>query len=383
MAKQGILAKSKPSGATNTLLYSAPVDASASTVLTVNEQGGSGTTYDVALKNYDQKMTLGSSNYLLHEGDVVTGYRVTLNTPLPASAGLNAGTLLTSTSGEETFKFESFYLPAFTEVVVKVKAIRALTLDSTSGTFAVGETFSTGTAPNATTATIFAAAEGSGTYTVYIGPSTINGSGAEFAAGDSVSSSGSATGTISTGGIGAAVNEFTFTESGGTEDLYLGTVLTVFSDRVYRFNVADSSLSGLDFSLSTVVNGEWGPDGTAGNSDDGTEYTTGRTTNGTAGSSGAYIQYDFTQDTNLSGNLYVYEGTTGTAGNSAYGGSDRFLTVSNAFVYSELYVYDITGTWTNSTDSFLFNGVTYTVTAQTAGAYGFCKLIMLLEPLSL
>ena len=373
MAKQGILAKSKPSGATNTLLYSASVDTSASTVLTVNEQGGSGTTYDVALKNYDQKMTLGSSNYLLHEGDVVTGYRVTLNTPLPASAGLNAGTLLTSTSGEETFKFESFYLPAFTEVVVKVKAIRALTLESTSGTFAVGETFSTGTAPNATTATIFAAAEGSGSYTVYIGPSTINGSGAEFAAGDSVSSSGSATGTISTGGIGAAVNEFTFTESGGTEDLYLGTVLTVFSDRVYRFNVADSSLSGLDFRLSTVVNGEWGPDGTAGNSDDGTEYTTGRTTNGTAGSSGAYIQYDFTQDTNLSGNLYVYEGTTGTAGNSAYGGSDRFLTVSNAFVYSVLYVYDITGTWTNSTDSFLFNGVTYTVTAQTAGAYGFIR----------
>ena len=373
MAKQGILAKSKPAGATNTLLYSASVDTSASTVLTVNEQGGSGTTYDVALKNYDQKMTLGSSNYLLHEGDVVTGYRVTLNTPLPAAAGLNAGTLLTSTSGEETFKFESFYLPAFTEVVVKVKAIRALTLESTSGTFAVGETFSTGTAPNATTATIFAAAEGSGSYTVYIGPSTINGSGAEFAAGDSVSSSGSATGTISTGGIGAAVNEFTFTESGGTEDLYLGTVLTVFSDRVYRFNVADSSLSGLDFSLSTVVNGEWGPDGTAGNSDDGTEYTTGRTTNGTAGSSGAYIQYDFTQDTNLSGNLYVYEGTTGTAGNSAYGGSDRFLTVSNAFVYSELYVYDITGTWTNSTDSFLFNGVTYTVTAQTAGAYGFIR----------
>ena len=373
MAKQGILAKSKPSGATNTLLYSAPIDSSASTVLTVNEQGGSGTTYDVALKNYDQKMTLGASSYLLHEGDVVTGYRVTLNTPLPASAGLNAGTLLTSTSGEDTFKFESFYLPAFTEVVVKVKAIRALTLESTSGTFAVGETFSTGTAPNATTATIFAAAEGSGTYTVYIGPSTINGSGAEFAAGDSVSSSGSATGTISTGGIGAAVNEFTFTESGGTEDLYLGTVLTVFSDRVYRFNVADSSLSGLDFSLSTVVNGEWGPDGTAGNSDDGTEYTTGRTTNGTAGSSGAYIQYDFTQDTNLSGNLYVYEGTTGTAGNSAYGGSDRFLTVSNAFVYSELYVYDITGTWTNSTDSFLFNGVTYTVTAQTAGAYGFIR----------
>ncbi len=373
MAKQGILAKSKPSAATNTLLYSAPIDASASTVLTVNEQGGSGTTYDVALKNYDQKMTLGASNYKLHTGDVVTGYRMTLNTPLPATAGLTEGTSLTSTSGEASLKFESFYLPAFTEIVVKVRAIRALTLESTSGTFAVGETFSTGTAPNATTATIYAATEGSGTYTVYIGPSTINGSGAEFAAGDSVASSGSATGTISTGGIGAAVNEFTFTESGGTEDLFLGTVLTVFTDRVYRFNVADSSLSGLDFSLSTTVNGEWGPDGTAGNSDDGTEYTTGKTTNGTAGSSGAYIQYDFTQDTNLSGNLYVYEGTTGTAGNSAYGGSDRFLTTSDAFQYTELYVYDIDGTWTNSTDGFLFNGVTYTITAQTAGAYGYIR----------
>ena len=373
MAKQGILAKSKPSAATNTLLYSAPIDASASTVLTVNEQGGSGTTYDVALKNYDQKMTLGASNYKLHTGDVVTGYRMTLNTPLPATAGLTEATTLTSTSGEASLKFESFYLPAFTEIVVKVRAIRALTLESTSGTFAVGETFSTGTAPNATTATIYAATEGSGTYTVYIGPSTINGSGAEFAAGDSVSSSGSATGTISTGGIGAAVNEFTFTESGGTEDLFLGTVLTVFTDRVYRFNVADSSLSGLDFSLSTTVNGEWGPDGTAGNSDDGTEYTTGKTTNGTAGSSGAYIQYDFTQDTNLSGNLYVYEGTTGTAGNSAYGGSDRFLTTSDAFQYSEIYVYDIDGTWTNSTDGFLFNGVTYTITAQTAGAYGYIR----------
>ena len=373
MAKQGILAKSKPSGATNTLLYSAPIDSSASTVLTVNEQGGSGTTYDVALKNYDQKMTLGASTYLLHEGDVVTGYRMTLNTPLPQTAGLTNGTTITSTSGEDTFKFESFYLPAFTEIVVKVKAVRAITLESVSGTFAVGETFSTGSAPNATTATVFAAAQGSGTTTVYVGPSTINGSGAEFAAGNSVASSGSATGTISTGGIGAAVNEFTFTESGGTENMYLGVLLTVFTDRIYRFNVADSSLSGLDFSLSTVVNGEWGPDGIAGNSDDGTEYTTGRTTNGTAGSSGAYIQYDFTQDTSLSGNLYVYEGTTGTAGNSAYGGSDRYLTTSDSFTYSELYVYDITGTWTNSTDSFLFNGVTYTITAQTAGAYGYIR----------
>ena len=41
MAKQGLLASAKPSGATNTVLYEAPIDASASTVLSVTEQGGS------------------------------------------------------------------------------------------------------------------------------------------------------------------------------------------------------------------------------------------------------------------------------------------------------------------------------------------------------
>ena len=69
---------------------------------------------------------------------------------------------------------------------------------------------------------------------------------------------------------------------------------TLFDDRTYRFDVADSSMSGRDFSLSTTVNGEFGPDGVhAGNSDDGTQFTTGKTTSGTHGQSGAYIQYDF------------------------------------------------------------------------------------------
>ena len=46
MANQGQLAQSKPSGATNTLFYSAPIDASASTVLTVTvANDGSGSTY--------------------------------------------------------------------------------------------------------------------------------------------------------------------------------------------------------------------------------------------------------------------------------------------------------------------------------------------------
>ena len=374
MAKQGILAKSKPSGATNTLLYSSSVETSASTVLTVNEQGGSGTTYDVALKNYDQKMTLGASNYLLHEGDVITGYLMTLNTALPATANLTGGTTITSSSGEDTFKFESFYIPPFTEIVVKKRAVRAVTIESVSGTFAVGETFVTGSGGNTATATIYAVAQGSGSTIVSIGPTTLAGSGSEFAAGDSITASGGATGTIATGGIGTANNEFTFTESGGTEQMYLGVTLTVFTDRTYRFNVADSTMSGVLFKISTTVNGEYGPDGDfTATSDNGTEFTTGKTTNGTAGSSGAYVQYDFTQDSSLTGSLYVYEGTTSANAGAGYGGSDRYLTTSDAFTYTQLYVYDITGTWTNSTDTFLFGGVTYTITAQTAGAYGFIR----------
>ena len=55
-------------------------------------------------------------------------------------------------------------------------------------------------------------------------------------------------------------------------------------------------MSGRDFRLSTTI--IYGPDGiildgTAGNSDDGDEYTTVRTTSGTPGSSSAYVQYAF------------------------------------------------------------------------------------------
>ena len=373
MAKQGLLASAKPSGATNTVLYEAPIDASASTVLSVTEQGGSGTTFDVAVKDYDQHLVVGASTYKLHKGDVVTGYRFDLGTAVGADQGLQANQVLTSGDGEKTAIFESFYIPPFTEIVVKSKAIRQIAVESVSGTFAVGNTISKGSGGNTSVATIFAVASGSGGSTLHIGPSTLNGSGSEFAAGDSITASGGATATISSGGVGTAANEFTFTTSGGTENLYLGATLSVLGDRTYRFNVADSSMSSLVFKLSEVVNGEWGPDGTAGNSDDGTEYTTGKTTNGTAGSSGAYVQYDLTANTSLPATLYYYEGTTGTAANSNFGGADRLLTTSSSYSYDSVFVYNVSGTWVDNSDTFTYNGVTYTVTSQTAGPYGFVR----------
>ena len=377
MADQGLLAQAKPAGTTNTVLYAAPIDSSASAVLTVANDG-TGAAYDVAIKDFDQKLVVdGSANaYKLHTGDVISGYRFNIGTSFPLSANLTPGTLLTSTDQEKTAKFESFYVPAFTEIDVKDVLIRQVTLESVTGTFAVGQTVVKGTAPNTATCTIYAVNTDGGNNIIYVGPTVLAGTGSEIVAGDALTGSGGATGTISTGGIGTGVQEFVFsTDAGTTYNQYLGTAFTQFADRAYRFDVSDASMSGKLFKLSLTINGEWGPDGTAGNSDDGTEYTTGKTTNGTAGSGGAYVQYDFSANTGLANNtnIYFYEGTTGTAGNSAYGGSDRYITISTAYTYDGFYIYDKEGTWVNSTDGFTFSGTTYTVSSQTAGPYGYVR----------
>jgi hypothetical protein len=372
MADQGLLGQSKPAGTTNTLLYGAPIDSSASAVLTIANDG-TGAAYDVAIKNYDQELTVDASSYLLHEGDVITGYRFTLGTPIDSDSTLVPSNTITSADGEKTAKFESFYVPSFTEVDVKNVAIRAITVESVSGTFAVGDTLTKGSSPNNTDALVYAVVTGESNTIIHIGPSTLNGTGTEFADGDSVGTSGGASATASTGGVGAANNEFVFSTDGSTYNLFLGVDLTIFKDRSYRFDTSDSSMSGSDLSFSTTINGEWGPDNTAGTEDDGSEYTTGKTTNGTAGSSGAYIQFDFAADPNLGTTLYFYDGGVGTASNANFGGSDRFLSLSTDFTYNEIYVYELAGTWVNASDSFTAGGTSFTVTAQTAGPYGYVR----------
>ena len=148
------------------------------------------------------------------------------------------------------------------------------------------------------------------------------------------------------------------------------TQLSFFSDRAYRYNVSDTTMSGRDFKLSTTTNGEYGPDGDASTTaDNGTEYTTGKTTNGTAGSSGAYVQYNFGAAADIT-LLYFYDGGTGTASNANYGGADRYFQISDSVEYSGIYVYDVTGTWTTS-DTFTVEGTTYTTSTITTGQYGY------------
>tara|TARA_B100000287_G_scaffold262037_1_gene246576 strand:+ start:1024 stop:2466 length:1443 start_codon:yes stop_codon:yes gene_type:complete len=368
MADQGLLAQSKPGANTNTLLYSAPVDKSASTVLTVANDG-TGSAYKVGIKDYDQKLTLDASTYRLHKGDLVTGYKVTVNNAMDSTSGFTGGSLITSDDSEKTFYFESFAVPDVTTWYVKTASIRQVTLESVTGTFVVGGTLSTGTSPDDTTAVIYGVV---GTI-LYIGPSTINGSGAEFADGNSVSS-GAASGTISSGGIGTASNDFIIstTTAGGTYSLFLGDPLEAFTDRTYKFDLSDSSMTGRDFKISSTVNGIWGADGVIGGGDDGVEYTTGKTSGGTAGSSGAFIQYDWTASTALTV-MYFYDGGSGTASNADYGGADRSITMSSQFTYTDFFVYDVSGTWTNGSDSFTQAATTFTVTAQTVAAYGYVR----------
>ena len=71
--------------------------------------------------------------------------------------------------------------------------------------------------------------------------------------------------------------------------------------------------------------------------------------------------------------LYWYNSVTGTAANSSFGGSEAYVTTTQTPTFTEFYIYDVEGTWTNSTSTFVQNSITYTVTAQTSGAYGYVR----------
>ena len=84
-----------------------------------------------------------------------------------------------------------------------------------------------------------------------------------FADGDILSATSGGNGTISSGGIGAAGQDFVFsiTTANGVYSTYFQSALTTLLDRTYRFDVSDSSMAGRDFKFSQTANGEYGPDG--------------------------------------------------------------------------------------------------------------------------
>ena len=70
------------------------------------------------------------------------------------------------------------------------------------------------------------------------------------------------------------------------------------------------------------------------------------------------IQYDFGAGTTPT-TLYWYDGGTGTATNSEYGGGDQLFNMSDNYTYTSFFAFGITGTWANSTDTFTKDGTTY------------------------
>lgn len=369
----------------NTILYQSGGYYTTSSVLTIANTTGSAVTADVALRDFDQALTMDAGTYKFHEGNVFSGYYVTLDQTIGRTS-VTPGTTLHDATAEKTFKFHDT-VPAGTQTVnVKAVALTPITFEAATLNFQAGDTLTNGTASgyvydvrNDDDDTTTPANE----RVLWVGDIT----GGTFADGDTITGSvSSASGTISAGGVGTAINKFTYQDPNhATSTVYqvfqINNLLTMFTDRTYRFDLSDSSLTGLDFKLSTTANGEFGPDNDfTATADNGTEFTTGVTTSGTIGSAGAYLEINMDTAGLAAGSLlFAYEGTTGTAANSQYGqilpnitGNGAFA-ISNQFTYNSIYVYDVTGGDLAINETFTAGTTTYTITAVNTGPYGYIR----------
>lgn len=372
MAKSGILGQAKPNG--SAVLYRAPLDSAASAVLTVANDG-TGAAYSAGVKDYDQQLTLDGSTYLFHRGDIISSKTFDLNNTI-VTGGIAAGDLLTSTDLEKSARFHSFFVPTLTTIYVKAETVHALTLTGATGTFTAGDTVTVGASPDDTTALVYDSYSSGSNLIVIIGPETVNGAGANITDSDIVTSNSGGSGTVDVGGVAADQPAFVFstTTAGGIYTTAIQTPVELNNDRTYRFDLSDTSMTGRSFKLSVTVNGEWGPNGIFGDSDDGVEYTDAVTTSGTPGSGGAYLQVSFNTQQSPVALLYYYDGGTGTAGNADYGSDANYFDVNTDFIeYDSIYVYDVVGSWSSGVDAFTLGDTTYLVDAQNSGKWAVVK----------
>ena len=368
---------------TNTILYQSGGYQTASTVLHICNRTAGALTADVALRDYDQSLTLDAATYKYHEGNVVTGYYIDVDQNVTRGQSIGEGDTLTDATGEKSFKYHDTVPAGVQTINVKAVALTAITFEAQiGGTFAVGETITDGTASgyiydvqniddNTTT---------ENEATLWVGNIT----GGTFSPGSTISVVASgASATISNAGVATPVNKFVFefpnhATSPDYQVFSIANTLSLLTDRNYEFDLSDSSLTGLVPRFSTTLNGKWGPDNTFGTADDGTEFTTGITYTGTPGSAGAKASINMLTSGLLAGNmLYMYEDTTGTAANMQYGhlitgGNNGGMSVSAQFTYKQFYIYDVEGTIAVN-DTFTSGATTYTVQAVNAAAYGYVR----------
>jgi hypothetical protein len=169
-----------------------------------------------------------------------------------------------------------------------------------------------------------------------------------FANGETLDNGSGVTASASVGNASARVynpaTRFTY-DINSTGSFSLPPSISLNVDRTYRFTQTDSSNTGeaLGFKLSA----------------EGAAYTTGVTTNGTAGSAGSYTQIVVSTTTPTS--LFT-AGTTSGIGTSISKDSNP--------LYTQIYIYDVEGTVV-ATDSFETGTGSNDVVTVTSGAYGY------------
>lgn len=140
------------------------------------------------------------------------------------------------------------------------------------------------------------------------------------------------------------------------------TVSGIDAERTYRYDQSDSSNTGHPFRLSEDFDGT--------QSLTGTEYTTGVTKGGTAGTDG-FLTIEVTASTALALNTYAEPAVANTEdSNAGFGtGIDTQLTPA----YKEIYIYQLSGAAFAAADQFVIGATTYTIEASgvTPGSWGF------------
>jgi len=140
----GRLAATKPGATTNTVLYRTPITKSASTVLNVCNQSGSGVSYRAAVRDYEQVLHLDGLNtsaYKFTKGNPISAYKLKLD---PGFTDSNAipGTTFTTTNGATATILDVFKPTDDVDYFTKVLTIGSTAIDgdNQAGIFAAGET---------------------------------------------------------------------------------------------------------------------------------------------------------------------------------------------------------------------------------------------------
>ena len=351
----GRLAASKPGATTNTVLYRTPITKSASTVLQVCNQSGSGATYRAALRDYEQVLHLdglNTSTYKFAKGNPISGYKITLN-PGFQDTGAIPGTTFATTNGATATILDVF--KPTTEVVyyAQVKPISTVSIDpdGTAGTFTNGETL-TGSVSgytaifrgmNANTGIFGQYTDvASGATSVSISRTTGLADGMYITHGTNPSTLlGGEVVTINASGINTTTNELTITRGA------LGT-------------------TGIAIPAGSAVNA-WSASATVSTIAEGSTYVAGDTTltvaNSTGFTSGGIIIIDneLAQVTEVNGNdLTVVRGRYGTADVDHNDGVNVTLLTNNGTYLLNYWSEGetVTGSASNATSVLTYNTAT-------------------------